>query len=84
MRPLYFTPKQFWTDYNEPWLSNAVTRGDPILMATKPQFGPSSKMFRLNDATGKLELSGFGKEYLYLCQNGLRYELVTKQMVRSP
>jgi hypothetical protein len=81
---LYVTPKQFWADYNQPWLSNAVTRGDPILMATQPQFGPASRLFRLNDATGKLELSGFGKEYLYLRQSGMRYDPITKQMVRSP
>ncbi|MHB1059898.1 MAG: LysM peptidoglycan-binding domain-containing protein, partial [Rhodanobacter sp.] len=81
---LYITPKQFWTEYNQPWLSNTVTRGDPILMATQPQFGPASGLFRLNDATGKLELSGFGKEYLYLRQSGLRYDPITKQMVRSP
>jgi len=53
-------------------------------MATEPKFGPASKLFRLNDATGKLELSGFGKEYLYLRQNGFRYDPITKQMVRSP
>lgn len=79
--PLYLNPKQFWADYNEPWLGKAVSRGDTFLMATEPQFGASSKLFRLNDATGKLELSGFGKEYLYLRQNELVYDPITKQMV---
>ena len=81
---LYVTRNQFWTEYNQPWLSNAVTRSDPFLMATEPQFGSASGLFRLNDATGKLELSGFGKEYLYLRQSGFRYDPITKQMVRSP
>ncbi|WP_274509748.1 hemagglutinin repeat-containing protein [Xanthomonas campestris] len=81
---LYISPKQFWNEYNQPWLGNAVNRNDSILMATEPNFGPASKLFRLNDATGKLELSGFGKEYLYLRQEGLRYDPITKKMVNYP
>lgn len=80
---LYKTPKQFWTEYNEPWINNAVNRSDLILMASEPRFGPSSMLFRLNQQTGKLELSGFGKEYSFLRQNGYIYDPVTKQMVRK-
>lgn len=79
---LYKSPKQFWNEYNEPWLKNAIDRGDPILMATTPEFGANSLLFRTNDATGKMELSGFGKEYLFLRQNGYSFDAATKQMIR--
>jgi len=79
---LYKSPKQFWNEYNEPWLKNAIDRKDPILMATKPEFGSNSLLFRANDATGKMELSGFGKEYLFLRQNGYSFDAATNQMIR--
>lgn len=78
------TGKAFWEQYNQPWLSNVVARGDTVLMATEPKFGPASKLFRLNEATNKLELSGFGKEYLFLRENGFGYDSSLKQMVGSP
>jgi len=76
------SPKQFWTEYNQPWLGNAVARNDTMLMATKPQFGSNSMLFRVNDATGKLELSFFGKEYLFLRKNGYVLDPAKNQMVR--
>lgn len=81
---LYKTPSQFWTEYNEPWLNNAVVRSDPVLMATEPQFGSESVLFRTNQASGKIELSGFGKEYSFLRRSGYIYESLTKQMVPKP
>lgn len=73
---------QFWSNYNQPWLNNAVTRDDIILMATKPQFGYNSMLFRVNDATGMLGLSVFGKEYFFLRKNGYTFEPSINQMVR--
>ncbi len=69
---LYITPKQFWNEYNKPWLDNSITRNDKILMATKPRFdyetAPDGRRYSVlttKDAdTGKTKLSGFGREYL--------------------
>ncbi|WP_207642625.1 hypothetical protein [Ruminiclostridium josui] len=61
---LYQNPTQFWNEYNKPWLDNAISRNDIIIMATKPEFQVGS-LYRTN-SVGKLELSGFGKEYNYL------------------
>ena len=79
---LYVNPLQFWLQYNEPWLDAAVTRGDAVKMATEPGYGPNSPLFRTN-ASGQLELSGFGKEYLYLKQNGYSYDPGTGLMVKN-
>ena len=67
----------FWTEYNQPWLQNAVDRGDPILMATSPDaVDPSgnSVLSRMNDATGEMEPTGFGREVQFLQDNGYHYE----------
>lgn len=69
---LYVTPKQFWNDFNRPWLDAALTRNDVMLFATKPEM---SVLRRLKPSTGKFELSGFGREYLYLRKNGLPSQL---------
>ncbi len=77
---LYVSPQQFWTEYNQPWLSNAINRGDNILMATRPAFDVAdvktgfSVLARPNPVTGKMELSGFGREYLTTRRAGYRYE----------
>jgi len=68
---LYQSPTQFWNQYNKPWLDAALGRGDKIIFATKPDW---SNLTRVN-AAGKLELSGFGKEYLHLRKNGLPSQL---------
>jgi RHS repeat-associated protein len=78
---LYKTPSQFWGDFNEPFLQQAVGRKDIFKLATEPKFGETSPLFRANESTGKLELSGFGKEYLYLKKQGLSYEPASMQMV---
>jgi RHS repeat-associated protein len=69
---LYVTPKQFWNDFNRPWLDAALSRNDVMLFATRPEM---SVLRRLNPATGKFELSGFGREYLHLRKNGLPSQL---------
>ena len=78
---LYVNPKQFWNEYNQPWLDNVISREDNILMATKPEFGPESLLFRQNPITGKFELSGFGKEYYHLRNNGYIFDLNSMQMI---
>lgn len=69
---LYKTPAQFWREYNKPWLGMALQRGDNMIFATTPRF---DVLTRINPATGKVELSGFGREYLFLRQNGLGSKL---------
>ena len=77
---LYQNPKQFWNEYNQSWLDNAISRNDNILMATKPEFKTGS-LFRQN-SSGKLELSGFGKEYYHLRKNGYMFNSSTNQMIK--
>ena len=56
----------FWNKYNKPFLDAAISRGDEILMATpiieKNLYLP-----------GSVELTGYGREYFYLLENGYRY-----------
>lgn len=78
---LYQNPKQFWNEFNQPWLDNAITRNDTILMASKPEFNVGS-LFRKN-SSGKLELSGFGKEYRHLRKNGYVFDPNTNQMIKK-
>ncbi len=77
---LYQNPKQFWNEYNKPWLDNAIERNDTILMATKPEFKVDS-LLRKN-SSGKFELSGFGKEYSHLRKNGYVFNSVTNKMIK--
>jgi len=77
---LYRNPKQFWTEYNQPWLSDAINRGDNFLMATRPGFDVAdvksgfSVLARPNPVIGKMELSGLGREYLTMKRAGYSYE----------
>ena len=77
---LNVSPKQFWTEYNQPWLSNAIDRGDNFLMATRPAFDVTdartgfSVLTRPNPVTGQMELSGFGREYLMMRRAGYVYQ----------
>ena len=68
---LYRSPSQFWSQYNHPWLDKAVSRGDNFIFATKPDWS----VFTRPNAVGKLELSGFGKEYLFLRKTGFPSQL---------
>ncbi|TWB41878.1 hypothetical protein [Nitrospirillum pindoramense] len=77
---LYKSPQQFWSEYNEPWLKNAIDRGDNFLMVTKPAFDVTdirtgaSVLARPNPITGQMELSGFGREYLTMRRAGYVYQ----------
>lgn len=48
-------------------------------IATEPTL---ENLARVNKITGKLELSGFGREYLYLRQHGYIFNPITKTMIR--
>lgn len=72
-------PKGFWDEVNVPFLNAATSRGDNILMATKPGFDVVDNrglgvLIRPNATTGKMELTGFGKEYLTLRKQGYIYQ----------
>lgn len=77
---LSINPQQFWAGYNQPWLLNAIDRGDNFLMATPPNFSVVdvntgvSVLARPNPITGQMELSGFGREYLMMRKAGYRYQ----------
>ena len=62
----------FWNEYNKPFLDAAIARGDEILMAT-PIIEDSLYMF------GSKQLTGYGREYFYLLEQG--YEYVNGRMV---
>lgn len=73
----YETPRQFWEEYNRPWLDQAIQRKDIIKLATFPE---NKYLIRINDY-GKYELSGFGKEYTYLRKNHYYYDHTTNCMI---
>ncbi|WP_205027770.1 hypothetical protein [Anaerosacchariphilus polymeriproducens] len=71
------TPRQFWEEYNRPWLDLVIQRKDIIKLATFPE---NKYLIRINDY-GKYELSGFGKEYTYLRKNNYYYDISTNSMI---
>ncbi|AVY96920.1 hypothetical protein DAI21_04090 [Lelliottia sp. WB101] len=77
---LYQNPTQFWKEYNKPWLDNAIARNDPIVLATKPS---NDNLYRLDSATGKSELTGFGREFNYLLDHGYSFDSKTMQMIKG-
>lgn len=62
----------FWREYNKPFLDAAISRGDEILMAT-PIIDENLYL------SGTVELTGYGREYFYLLENG--YEYVNGKMI---
>ncbi|MBX4134234.1 hypothetical protein JMI89_11415, partial [Frischella sp. Ac48] len=77
---LYKNPMQFWNEYNKPWLDNVIKRGDNIILATSPI---DSKLYKTNRITGTKELTGFGREYYYLLENGYKFDSKTNQMIKG-
>lgn len=77
---LYQNPTQFWKEYNKPWLDNAIARNDPIVLATKPT---NDNLYRLDSATGKQEMTGFGREFNYLIEHGYSFDSKTMQMIKG-
>jgi hypothetical protein len=74
------TGDQFWERHNKPWLDNVIARGDTIVLATKPTL---DVRYKYNFSTGKLELTGFGREYEYLYARGYVLDESTMTMVRK-
>ncbi|MBF2543696.1 T7SS effector LXG polymorphic toxin [Listeria seeligeri] len=77
---LYQTPIQFWNEYNRPWLDKAIARGDDIIITTKPI---ENNLYRTNRETGLRELTGFGKEYNYLLEQGYKYDAKNSKMIKK-
>lgn len=70
---LYINPKQFWDEFNQPFLDKAIQRGDDVAMATKPTV---ENLY----IAGTKQLTGFGREYEYLLQHGYTYDAKTSTM----
>lgn len=77
---LYKNPTQFWKEYNKPWLDNVISRNDPILLAAKPV---KDNLYRMNESTQQMEMTGFGREYNYLIDNGYSFDSKTMQMIKG-
>ena len=75
---LFKIPKQFWDDYNKPFLDKAIKRGDDIVFATKPD---PALFYRIVDGV-KTE-TGFGREYNYLKLKGYKFDSVTSKMIKK-
>ncbi len=76
---LYVSSEQFWNEYNKPWLDNAVQRNDIIKIATEPTY---NNLYRINNVTGKEEVTGFGREFKYLTEEcNYIYDEITKTMI---
>jgi len=65
---------------SKPWLDNAIARNDPIVLATKPS---NDNLYRLDSATGKSELTAFGREFNYLLDHGYSFDSKTMQMIKG-
>lgn len=73
--PPDYPKDQFWIEYNKPFLDEAIARGDEIILATEP-VGKAIA----NDAN---ELTGFGREYAYLTDQGYHYDAISKKMIKN-
>jgi intein/homing endonuclease len=70
---MYVNPQQFWDEFNAPFLDQAISRGDSIIMATEP-VGSALK----DPVSGVL--TGFGREFEYLQKAGYIYDSANKIM----
>ncbi len=75
------TPRQFFDEFNRPWLNNAIIRDDIFAVATKPEFRAGS-LYQRNPA-GNLELTTFGREYLDMRRAGYVYAPAIRQMIKK-
>lgn len=73
---MYINPNQFWIEYNKPFLDNAIQRGDDIVMATKPTI---DSLY----ISGTSQLTGFGREYYYLLENGYYFDVIKNCMIKK-
>ena len=77
---MYKTPEQFWNEVNKPWLIEAIARGDDIVLATKPT---KKAMWKIEPKSKTKTLTGFGREYQFLIENGYSFDRSTGMMVRK-
>lgn len=75
------TPRQFFYEFNQPWLNEAIVRDDIFPVATKPDFLNGS-LYQINSA-GRSQITMFGREYLEMRRAGYVYDPVTRQMVKN-
>jgi hypothetical protein len=61
---------EFWDSYNKPFLDAAVSRGDPIYLATVPQV--KTDIIKNGVPTGM-----YGKEMEYLVQHNVKPKNIT-------
>ena len=73
-------PEGFWEQCNKPWLDNAIDRSDIIKIATEPTY---NNLHRVNNLTGEIELTGFGREFEYLESKGYTYDSISKSMIKD-
>ena len=76
---MYKDADQFWYEVNIKWLDEAISRGDDIVLATKPE---GKYLYKFNAKTHKRKISGFGREYNYLKKNGYVYDYSMNTMIR--
>ena len=67
-------------EYNQPWLDNAIARGDIIKMITELAL---DNLYTFNQDTALREITGFGREYEYLLKHGYEYDSLTKSMIKK-
>lgn len=76
---MYKTPDQFWSEVNQPFLDQAIQRGDNIVPVTKP----TDAVLNRTLPDGTVVRSGFGRECDYLLQHGYTYDRGTSAMIRK-
>ncbi len=78
---LYISAKQFWEEYNKPWLDKVIARGDVIMLATLPR---QKNIYKIDQITGQKVLTGFGREYFYLTkEKGYQFDKNTMTLIRK-
>ena len=77
---LFKTPEQFWLEYNQRWLDEAIARGDIIKMVTEPTL---DNLYVFNHDTNLYEITEFGREYEHLLKHGYEYDSLTKSMIKK-
>ena len=72
---MYKNPDQFWNEVNQPFLDEAVARGDDIALATRPN---ADVLFKADNS-----LTGYGRELQHLSASGYKYDPKTGYMKRN-
>jgi hypothetical protein len=71
--------KQFWQQYNKPFLDKAIQRGDEFILVTTPTNNTLNRTL----PDGSIVRSGFGREFDYLKSRGYRYDASTNKMTKD-